>query len=34
LAATKVKKKEENPEQECTGTEETGLFDMVKRKAS
>src|SRR5262245_45738340 len=31
-AATKVKKKEENPEAKRAGNEETGLFDMVNRK--
>jgi hypothetical protein len=30
VAATKVKKKEENPDAKRAGTEETELFDIVK----
>jgi hypothetical protein len=32
LAATKVKRKEKNPDAKRAGSEETGLFEMVNRK--
>jgi hypothetical protein len=32
VAATKVKRKEENPDAKRAGSEETGLFEMVNRK--